>query len=56
MQTIGKLIDHIDKNHSEYAPALAIGVVLPLLIAAVFMPSYENYCKEPQAQCKEEVK
>lgn len=57
MQTIGKLIDHIDsdlsRNYGEYAPALAIGVVLLLLCATVFMPSYEEYCKELQAQCKE---
>lgn len=56
MQTIGKLIDHIDRNHSEYAPALAIGVVLCLLVAVITLPSYEGYCKEPQAQCKEENK
>lgn len=56
MQAIGKLIEHIDRNHSEYAPALAIGVILLLLCAAVFMPSYKEYCKGPQAQCKEENK
>lgn len=60
MQTIGKLIDHIDsdlsRNYSEYAPALAIGVVLCLLVAIIALPSYEEYCKEPQAQCKEERK
>ena len=58
MQSVGKLIDFIDKNHDtpQVKYSLIGGIILCLVTAIYCMPSYEEYCKEPQAQCKEKSK
>lgn len=53
MKSISGLIDLIDKHHKEATPFLVAGIIILLCIALGNIPSYDDYCKEPQARCKE---
>ena len=53
MQALGNLIDKLEKNHKTATPWMIFIIAVFSLIALFTMPSYEEYCKEPQAQCKE---
>lgn len=50
---IGSLIDKIDKNHKKVTPYMILLIVLLSVLVVATMPTYEEYCKEPQAVCSE---
>lgn len=53
MKPIGQLIDKLEKNHEQATPYMLVMVLILSIVAILILPSYEDYCKELQVQCKE---
>lgn len=56
MKAVGILIDKLEKNHEKATPYMIALIIILCAVAIYCIPSYGDYCKEPQAQCKEQSK